>query len=384
MKRSEWLVPEGAAELLTPALIFHAAGIRNNIQKMLEIAGTPDRLWPHVKTHKTKEIVRMAQSMGIERFKAATLEEAVMLAECKAAHILLAYPLVGPAQNAYCRIAAAYTESHFYALADDFGQLKELLEKAVQTGVSFHWLADVNAGTDRTGVAMDELADFVRKAAEQTGEAPAGVHVYDGHLSISDPAERRKAVKAYRGKLNRQIAAVRESGISMPICVLGGSPTFPCHAEDSEVFVSPGTTFLWDAGYEAKYPDLPFQPAAALLCRVISHPAYGRFTLDLGYKAIASDPVGSRGRLLGVPHAHALFQNEEHWVFEMEDGYESERPAIGTLLLVIPTHICPTCALYDLAWVTENNRVVTGWRIDARKRSRRDGNMGGNPKWDDL
>ncbi len=50
---------------------------------------------------------------------------------------------------------------------------------------------------------------------------------------------------------------------------------------------------LYDNSYLTRYPDLPFTPAALLLTRVVSHPGPGLLCLDLGYKAVASDPVGA-------------------------------------------------------------------------------------------
>ena len=86
----------------------------------------------------------------------------------------------------------------------------------------------------------------------------------------------------------------------MPRLVVGGTPTLPIHAELDlpGVECSPGTPVLYDNSYLTRYPDLPFTPAALLLTRVVSHPGPGRICLDLGYKAVASDPVGARARLL--------------------------------------------------------------------------------------
>ena len=134
------------------------------------------------------------------------------------------------------------------------------------------------------------------------------------------------------------------------------------------MFLSPGTVFLWDWGYQTGFPDLPFVPAAALLTRVVSHPAPGVFTLDLGCKAIASDPTGQRGRLLGVPGAEPMFQSEEHWTWRMPAGHEAERPGIGATLYVIPTHICPTTALYRAVKAAEQGRCAGEWIVAARDR----------------
>ena len=47
------------------------------------MAGGAQRIWPHVKTHKPADGTRMMLSMGITRFKCATIAEAEMLADCQ-------------------------------------------------------------------------------------------------------------------------------------------------------------------------------------------------------------------------------------------------------------------------------------------------------------
>src|SRR5262245_56668688 len=82
--------------VFSPALLFYKDLIRRNIARTVDIAGNPDRVRPHVKTHKTSEIVRMEQEAGITKQKCATVAEAEMLAGCGVTDVLLAYPLVGP------------------------------------------------------------------------------------------------------------------------------------------------------------------------------------------------------------------------------------------------------------------------------------------------
>src|SRR2546429_668404 len=47
------------SNIFSPALIFYKDLIRHNIAELLHIAGSAERLRPHVKTHKTREIVRL-------------------------------------------------------------------------------------------------------------------------------------------------------------------------------------------------------------------------------------------------------------------------------------------------------------------------------------
>ena len=55
----------------SPALLFYKDIIRRNIACAVEIAGSPARLRPHVKTHKTREIVQMEKEAGITKHKCA-------------------------------------------------------------------------------------------------------------------------------------------------------------------------------------------------------------------------------------------------------------------------------------------------------------------------
>ena len=52
----------------------------------------------------------------------------------------------------------------------------------------------------------------------------------------------------------------------------------------------------------------------------------------------------------------------------MKPGYEDACPKVGDELFVIPTHICPTSALYASALVVENGKIVDNWPVSARNR----------------
>ena len=103
----------------SPALLFYPALIRQNLRRAVEIAGGPDRLRPHVKTHKTREIVRLWLDLGVGKHKCATLAEAEMLAECGAPDVLIAYPLVGPNAERLAGLAERFPKTRFSTLADD-------------------------------------------------------------------------------------------------------------------------------------------------------------------------------------------------------------------------------------------------------------------------
>jgi D-serine deaminase-like pyridoxal phosphate-dependent protein len=71
-------------------------------------------------------------------------------------------------------------------------------------------------------------------------------------------------------------------------------------------------------------------------------------------------PAGKRCVLLDVPRYEAVLQNEGRLVVETPAG-ESFKP--GDEGLAIPTHVCPTVAMHQRAYVVENGRPTGAWNI---------------------
>ncbi|MEQ1824313.1 MAG: hypothetical protein ABL921_00110, partial [Pirellula sp.] len=71
---------QDTSEILSPALVVFEELLRSNLQKMVAIAGGVQRLRPHCKTHKMREVAEMELQLGIAKHKCATLAEAEMLA----------------------------------------------------------------------------------------------------------------------------------------------------------------------------------------------------------------------------------------------------------------------------------------------------------------
>jgi len=352
----------GEDSIESPALVYYRDQIEENTDRVIAMAGGPGRLWPHVKTHKMAAMVRMQIARGISRFKCATIAEAEMCAREGAGHVLLSYPLVGPAVAHFLRLRERYSTTRFWAIGDDLDQLENLGRNVCANPLDT--LIDVNLGMNRTGVSPEVLGGFYLAAAKISGLNLAGLHCYDGHLDMGDPDKRRTEVFMGAEKIASVRVFLEKRGKEIQVIVMGGTPTFPFHRETPGVYLSPGTIFVNDSGYAAKFRDLPFPAGAAILTRVISHPFPGLFTLDTGYKAIASDKV-ERGTIADLPNAKPVSHSEEHWVWSAEGD---DLPAIGTVMYVIPSHICPTTALYPGVRVVSKGRLVGYWEVDARNR----------------
>src|SRR5262249_41223142 len=356
--------------IYSPGLIFFKDLLRRNLARTIELAGGADRLRPHCKTHKTREIVQLELQAGVTKHKVATLAEAEMVASCGAPDVMLAYPIVGPNCTRLANLMWTFPHVKFSVLVDHPVAAQELSRVLSGQGLTVDVLLDVDVGQHRTGIAPGPGAQALyEQVARLPGLAPAGLHVYDGHNHQESFTERQLAALSQLEPALKLRETLEKKGLPVPRLVLGGTPTFPVFARMDlpGMECSPGTCVLHDHGYGTRFADLAgFVPAALLLTRVISRPTSTRITLDLGYKAAASDPpAGKRCVLLNVPDYEPLLQNEEHFVVETPAAGRFEP---GAEVYALPTHICPTCAMHRQAYVVEDGRVTGTWDIVARDR----------------
>lgn len=353
------------SEIPSPALLIVWEHVEENIRRMLVMAGGPERLRPHVKTHKLPQIVAYQVSLGITKCKCATIAEAEMCAAAGATDVLLAQPLVGPAVERLLHLQAGFPGVAFSALVDDPAVLDFVNTAAVAAGQSVELLVDLDVGQHRTGIAPDQAVPLYRHMAELPGIRAGGLHAYDGHLAQKNPEERTAACDLEFAEVQALRQQLLSEGMSVPRVVAGGTPTFPIHARRPDVECSPGTCVLWDAGYAQNLPDLDFLHAAVLLTRVISRPGSNRLCLDLGHKAVASEMPHPRVIFPQLPDSRAVGHSEEHLVLE------TERAAgfpVGTVIYGIPWHVCPTVALHNAIFLVKNGRTVDEWQVVARAR----------------
>ena len=356
-------------DIITPALVVFRELVQKNLREMVRIAGSPERLRPHCKTHKMTQVVQMGLGAGITRHKCATLAEAEALARAGVRDILWAYAPVGPNVQRVVSFCQTFPQVALSVTFDHERPLRELNAAATQAAIQVEVLLDLDTGMRRTGIAPGAAArDLYRTAAGLPGIKAGGFHLYDGQNNQTDLEQRRQAVLAGWQAAQQLRKSLVADGLQVNRIVAGGTGSFPLYAEmdDPALEASPGTCIFHDAGYAAKYPDLSFTPAAALLTRVVSRPAEGRITFDLGYKACASDPpLERRVRFPRIPDARIVLQNEEHLAVETD---QAQHFTPGDTCLAIPWHICPTCALHKEACIIEGGELVDRWAVAARDR----------------
>jgi D-threonine aldolase len=366
-EKDKWYEINNTRLIDSPALIVYPERVKENIRTVTGMIDDVARLRPHIKTHKTKEATLLMMEAGINKFKCATIAEAEMLGMCGAKDVLLAYPLSGPKVDRFIGLIKEYFNTHFSCLVDNIPSAINISNSAIANDLTIDVYVDLNIGMNRTGIKPGKSAiALYEECARLKGIEIKGFHAYDGHINESDMEQRTAIANKSFEPVKEMVAQLAAKGYNRPNIIIGGSPTFPIYAKNKEVECGPGTFIFWDKGYSQSLPEQKFLPAALVLTRVVSLPDETKVCIDLGHKAIASEnELKNRVYFLNAPNVTVISHSEEHMVLEAGEGH-AWKP--GDVLYAMPIHICPTCALYDLATIVHNGQVTGTWEIIARKR----------------
>jgi len=364
--KKSWYLLDNTNEVHTPSLLIYPNRIEANIKKMIDIAGGPDRLRPHVKTHKMSEIIKLQMKYGILKFKCATIAETEMVAGCGAPDILLAVQPVGPNIDRFFKLKQEFKKVKISCIADNEDIIIQLSDMARKTGLETNVWLDINSGMNRTGVIPGEkAARLFKRIMDSPMLIAEGLHVYDGHIHEPDFTKRKLICDEGFISITSLVEELKSDGISPVKIIAGGTPTFPIHASREDIELSPGTLLLWDWGYSSSFSDMDFLHAAVLVTRVISKPAKDLLCLDLGHKSVASEMPQPRINFLNIQKYAIINHNEEHMVIRTG---EAAKYKTGDLLYGIPWHICPTVDRHDSVYVINDHKLTGQWSVEARKR----------------
>jgi D-serine deaminase-like pyridoxal phosphate-dependent protein len=360
-----WYKPVNESSIATPSVLLFPDRIEQNIHRMIAIAGNAERMRPHVKTHKIKEVISLQLQQGISRFKCATLSEVEMVASAGGKDILLSYPLLGPALGIWFNLTGKFPDCKMSVTVDSETALGKLSKLAQDKGKRTDVFVDLDNGMHRTGIDPGSARKLIHSISKNRDLHFRGLHIYDGHIHEVDPELRKEHCDRDFEGVNRLVEKLVHEGIEVHELACGGTPTFPIHATYPSRSLCPGTPLLWDAGYTASIPDLEFLPAAVVAGRIISKPE-GQLCLDLGYKSIASEMNHPRVHFMELKVDGVINHSEEHLVISSGDAI---RYRIGDVVYALPTHICPTIALHEEVYVVRNRHVTGTWKVIARKRA---------------
>jgi D-serine deaminase-like pyridoxal phosphate-dependent protein len=323
-----------------------------------------------VKTAKVATVMRMMLDAGLSRFKCATTLELKALLDVGARDVLVSFPHVGANATRIRELAAAFPLARVTGLIEGEAHLESW--RASGMGL----FVDLNPGMNRTGGTPDatRIATLAR-AIGAAGCTFTGLHWYDGHMhSFDDHGAREQAAHDGYEQLGTLIRSLADAGVAVPEVIVAGTPaTVPAASYagfaswPTDVQVSPGTVVYNDTSSLEQIPRAWGLTAAVhVLATVVSHPTPTRFTCDAGHKSVSADAGVPTCAVVGHAEWTPSRPSEEHLPVDIPAG--TPLPPIGTQLLLIPRHVCPTVNNFDEALFVRGDRVDHAERVTARGR----------------
>ncbi|MDQ8165321.1 MAG: alanine racemase [Gemmatimonadota bacterium] len=361
----------GFAAVRTPALLVDPDRVTANVRAVVaQLHGDARRWRPHIKTAKLGAVMRQMLAEGITRFKCATTLELKALLDTGARDVLVSFPHVGPNAARIRELATAHPSARVAALIETDAHL------SCWSGSGLALFLDLNPGMNRTGGAPDYVrVEALALAIGAAGCTFGGLHWYDGHMhSFTDISARDRAAHEGYERLAELVRALTGAGLRVPEVIVAGTPAAASAARyerfadwPTDVQVSPGTVVYNDTTSLEQIPtSWGLAAAVHVLTTVVSHPTPTRFTCDAGHKSVSADAGVPTCAVVGHPDWAPARPSEEHLPVDIPAG--TPLPPIGTLLLLLPRHICPTVNNFDEALLVRGGNVMSVTPVSARGR----------------
>ncbi len=357
------------ATIATPAVLVDRAKLAANIRAMQATCDAHGvELRPHIKTHKMVAVARQQLAAGARGLTCAKLGEAEAILPSGVRSIFVAHSLVDPGQAP--RLAALTEQLDDFRLAlTSEEHLEPLARLAGATGRTLDVMMALDTGLGREGVRDAASADRLAARLAQTAQLNLrGFYTHEGFfygLSAEQQPSRAR-------ELIERLCAVRDAidpalpiwpGCSVSARLIAGVSAGRVQA------VRPGAYVFGDI-YLAEITGTMTAAAVALqvLATVVDRPEPGLVLIDAGSKTFSSDrtpdgrhAIAADGRDLTVVRV-----NEEHGYVR---GTAVEQLRLGERIAFTPAHVCPVVNLTDEVVVTDGERVVDAWRVEARGRT---------------
>jgi D-serine deaminase-like pyridoxal phosphate-dependent protein len=359
---------DAVAALDTPAVVVDLDRMDERIESMARLMRERGiALRPHAKTHKSIAVARRQVDAGAVGLTVATIGEAEVFAGAGFTDLFIAYPVVASRPKAG-RLRELASRCTLSVGADSTAGLEALAVVMRGASASLRVLIEVDSGGARTGVRPDEAGSLARRATD-LGMEVRGAFTHEGHGYRGSDLRAAAGVDAADG-LAVAASSLRAEGIEPTVLSAGSTPTAALSAHGAVTEERPGTYVFGDRLQAALAGEPPEDAALMVATTVVSEGTGGGFVIDAGAKILAQDVapfIAGHGAVVGYPDAVIQRLNDHHGVVDLPAG--AARPAVGTIVWVVPNHVCPVVNLVDTFVVARSGRAVDTWAVDARGRN---------------
>lgn len=359
----------------TPALLLDLDAFERNLDRMQAAAGAAGvALRPHAKAHKCPQIALAQLQRGAVGICCQKVSEALPFLRAGITDIHISNETVGAAKADL--LARMARHGSFSVCVDDPRQIDALARATTEAGSALGVHVEINIGQDRCGVAdapavlrlLDALARHPQLAFRGLQAYHGGVQHLRGH------AERGEAALRAAARTADVVAALARAGVACASVTGGGSGSVEFDlASGVYTEVQPGSYAVMDGDYGRNdfSGALRFEHSLFVASAVMSQGSGDRLVVDAGLKSIAVDSGLPTVWQAGGPSTALAYvaANDEHGIVRAPQA-GAGRPALGSMLLLVPGHCDPTINLHDEIVALRSGIVQALWPVAARGLSR--------------
>lgn len=352
-------------QLDTPALVVDSGVLERNVEVMAKaVQARGVALRPHFKTHKTTQVAQLQMNAGAAGLTCATLGEATVLADAGFSDIFIAYPIWPGGPKA--QILRELNERITLAVGVDSEESAQALASACRDQADpLRVLVEVDTGGRRSGVQPANAGRIAARAARE-GLDVAGVFTHGGHSYGLGQAARDAARDEVEG-LAMAVDSLRAAGIEARVVSAGSTPTALLSADGLVTEERPGTYVFGDRQQVAIGSCQASDVALTVASTVVSRAVDNQVVIDAGTKCLGRETqpwLDGFAEVVDHPSIVLTRLNDHHGMGVVPEGYE--RPAVGSLLTLVPNHVCPVVNLARELVIVRNGLIVDTWPVAAR------------------
>jgi D-serine deaminase-like pyridoxal phosphate-dependent protein len=348
----------------TPALLLDLDIMEANLAAMA--ARLRDRgiaLRPHAKTHKSARIARRQLDHGATGLTVATIGEAEVFAGHGFTDLFIAYPIFATGTKA-ARLAELARRVRLRIGVESVAGAQALARALGHPGdaAPAEVLIEIDSGQHRTGVPA-EAAGELAATCRSLGLDVAGVFTHGGHGYA--PGNGAAAAADEDTALHRAAQQLTAAGFDVREVSAGSTPTVS-FAGSHVTEERPGVYVFYDRQQVTLGSCEPGQVAVTIAATVVSTTVRGQAVIDAGSKALTSDSpswLTGHGSVPALGGAVVMSLSEHHGLVDLAGA---PAPAVGTLVTVVPNHICTVVNLFDRYTLLRAGQLAGSWPIDAR------------------
>ncbi len=349
----------------TPAPIVLVDVMQDNIDRMQGFAAQHDLdVRPHVKTHKCVEIGRRQIEAGAVGITAGNVGEAEVFAAAGFDDIFLAYP-IWPAGTKGTRIRRLAETTRLRVGVDNVAAVEALADAMGGEPDRLQVVVEVDCGARRSG-APPEVAGDLALAARKRGLVPVGVFTYPGHGSSGRDA-RKRAAQDQEAALTTAVRSLADVGVTAEVVSAGSTPTVEFSTSSVITEIRPGEYVFCDLDNTRLGACSEDQIALFVAATVVSDWVPDQVILDVGTKALGREGNPEKRLRRRSPARRPSWPSSTSTTGFSPFRTASSRPSVGTVVPVVPNHVCPVVINFEELIVTDSaGTSLQRWPVDAR------------------